>query len=355
MVSKMEGLTEQERRNIIVEFYERNVKCGKSYTVKHFQEQGVSRRTCYSVLATYEERGSTKRATGSGRPAVKMPKAARTRLLKAASDKKGVTSRKLARKFNIDRSYVSKLLAKGQVKWHRRERAPAATPEQEQKQRARCRKLSRERLPAKSDISIIMDDESFFPFKHDEMPGNAGYYTSDKENTPPEVRYRRKKKFPPKLLVWMAISDRGYSELFFVPNKGSINGEVYRTECIERRLLPFITKHHSDGNYLFWPDLASAHYANLTTTLLKDKNVNFVDKQSNPPNVPQLRPIEDVWLWLQQKVYEGGWEAETEAQLRRRIKRCVKEVDWVRVQKALKAVKTNLRKAADQGALAVLH
>ena len=39
------------------------------------------------------------------------------------------------------------------------------------------------------------------------------------------------------------------------------------------------------------------------------ENVHFVDKASNPPNVSQARPIENLWGILAQKVYEGGWQA----------------------------------------------
>ena len=145
------------------------------------------------------------------------------------------------------------------------------------------------------------------------------------------------------------------SRPFFVPSRGSINGEVYRRECIEARLVPFLEKHHSDGDYIFWPDLASAHYAAATQDLFREKNINFVPKESNPPNTPQLCPIEDFWSWLKQLVYEGGWEAETEDQLRRRIQCCLGKLDWTLVQTSLQAVKGRVRKAADHGALSVHH
>jgi hypothetical protein len=77
---------------------------------------------------------------------------------------------------------------------------------------------------------------------------------------------------------------------------------------LEKRLLPFINEYHQDHNYIFWPDLASAHFA-ATTVAWMDQNVNYVPKRLNPPNVPQARPIEKFWGCLAQKVYEGGWEA----------------------------------------------
>ena len=50
-------------------------------------------------------------------------------------------------------------------------------------------------------------------------------------------------------------------------------------------------------------------------------------KQINPPNVPQARPIENFWVCLTQKVYERGWETNTEQQLIRRIESKMKEFD----------------------------
>ena len=45
-----------------------------------------------------------------------------------------------------------------------------------------------------------------------------------------------------------------------------------------------------------------------------DENVKFVPKDMNPPNAPPKH------VQLRQKVYEGGWETETEQQLIRCIK-----------------------------------
>ena len=53
----------------------------------------------------------------------------------------------------------------------------------------------------------------------------------------------------------------------------------------------------------------------------------FVPKRFNPLNLTQTYPIENFWGCLAQKVYEGGWEVETEKQLIRRIKSKMKEFD----------------------------
>jgi hypothetical protein len=42
---------------------------------------------------------------------------------------------------------------------------------------------------------IIMDDEKYFTFSGHNMPGNAGYYSSDKTTCPNNVRFFGKEKF----------------------------------------------------------------------------------------------------------------------------------------------------------------
>ena len=79
-----------------------------------------------------------------------------------------------------------------------------------------------------------------------------------------------------------------------------------------RRLIPFLHEHHADDNYIIWPDLATSYNANDTTALLHEKNIHFVPKSGNPPNVPQLRAIENFWDILKSKVYDGGLTAKAE-------------------------------------------
>ena len=198
-----------------------------------------------------------------------------------------------------------------------------------------------------TSVKVVMDDKSYFPFGHNEMPGNDRFYTKDKGEVPPNVKYSQKKKFEPKLLVWLAISEDGHSEPFFVPSRGNVNGSVYREECILRRLVPFLQKYHADKDYVFWRDLASSHYAKDTVALFRDQNIHFVPKDVNPPKVPQLRPIEKFWRILKSKVYDGGWTARTVHQLKLRILKCLRELDWTVVQGMMSSIKTNIRKAAD--------
>lgn len=122
----------------------------------------------------------------------------------------------------------------------------------------------------------------------------------------------------------------------------AVNQHVYLNKCIQQRLIPFIKKYHPDNNYVFWPDLASSHYAKSVISFLNAENIIFVAKEDNPPCVPKLRPIENFWSILKGMVYAKGWEAQSEAQLQNRIKYCMKNVDLRVVQKMLESVPKKL-------------
>ena len=46
----------------------------------------------------------------------------------------------------------------------------------------------------------------------------------------------------------------------------------------------------------------------------------MLKKEENPPNSPQIRPIENYWGILKMKVYEGNWSDKDREALIRRIK-----------------------------------
>ena len=197
-----------------------------------------------------------------------------------------------------------------------------------------------------------MNFEKCLCFDGEIMPNSARYYTAHKSKLLGDVSFIKKNNYPKNKLMWLAISNRGMSVPYFRPSKSvAINTEIYINECLQPRLLPFIHKHHGDFNYLFWPDLARAHYSKESVAWMNE-NVYFVDETTNPPNVPQARPIENLWGILAQKVYEGGWEAKTQQELISRIQSQLKKFDSIFLQSLMGGVKTKLRAIADRGVLA---
>ena len=135
------------------------------------------------------------------------------------------------------------------------------------------------------------------------MPGNNVFYSNNLATSPPEIKFQFQKKFQPKVMPYVALSNAGVSQPYFMPSGLAINQNVYQNECLSKILIPFIKKYHGNGNYIFWPDKASAHYAKGTTDF---QNIPFVPKDRNPTNLPQCRPIEDFFSELSSLVYRKG-------------------------------------------------
>jgi transposase len=70
--------------------------------------------------------------------------------------------------------------------------------------------------------------------------------------------------------------------------------------------MPFINDYHDKDKVLFWPDLASSHYTNTVRQYLDQNSIPFVNRNFNPQNCPQARPIETLWSILKDMVYDQG-------------------------------------------------
>jgi transposase len=316
-----------------------------------FKDKPISRATIFRVLKDCRDGKEPENKKIPGR-SPKLSARTTKSLLSSAKNKVGQSTRKLARKFGISKSGVHKILAKNNVIYRKRQRAPKYTAKQLEKIPICCRALRRKHFA--NGKCIILDDEKYFTFAHHELSGNDGYYTDNIETTPDDVKYAGKSKFEPKVLVWASISSKGVSAPLIRPNKSkAVNADIYIGQCLPK-LKQFIEKYHAGDEIMFWPDLASSHYAKKTLDWLNERKIPFVPKEDNPPNLPQARPIEKFWAVLDRMVYDGGWEAQNEQQLINRIKRKMKEIDINTVQNLIRDIRSTLRKIEDNGPLSAL-
>ena len=288
-------------RKVVKNFTVKNPNIKKSEIVKHFMKEGFARQTIYRTLNRLNSHQSLKNNKKSGRPS-SWTTARRQNLKRLVNNRKGVSQRRLAKKFTVTQPNICQQLSKMKICCKKREK----TPKYDERQAVKSKKLSRKlvNLLYKNKYMVVIDDEKYFTFSGENYPGNDNYYTSDKEKCPDNVRFKGIDKYPKKVMVWIAMSAYGISKPHFRESKAeAVNGYVYLEECLKKRLLPFIEKYHQDSPYIFWPDLASSHYAGVCTEWMTGK-INFVEKGINPPNIPQARPIENFWGDLSQKVYE---------------------------------------------------
>ena len=102
------------------------------------------------------------------------------------------------------------------IRYYKKQRAPKYTDKQLEEVPTRARRLYR--MLSNNDFELIMDDEKYFLLQDQSTPTNRSFYTSDKRTTVPQVKFRRTQKFEAKILVWIAISEKGISK----PNRNKL-------------------------------------------------------------------------------------------------------------------------------------
>lgn len=331
-------------RNII-NFYGNHTK---SETVAKFAGVPYSRSSIYAILERYENNGNLNRKVGSGRKATKASPGIKKRLLETATGKVGQSVRKLGRKFHLSKSYVHDILRNNSVIYRKRKEAPKTSEKQKVIQKERLELLMKF-VCEKSKTDFVLDDESYFTLTGSQNPGY--YVDRDKvEDVPDEIRLTFREKFCPKVLVWAAVSCRGMSTLCIRKTKAeAVNAEIYVKECLRKHLLPFLKEKYPSGHFVFWQDLASCHYAKFTQNWLSEEKVPVISKKINPPNAPQIRPIERFWAHLKAKVYADGWTAQSEDQLCRRIKEKAKTFNDLYFSKLFEHFKERIIRAHLKG------
>lgn len=348
-------MTRAEREALsrrVCNFYHDSANNQVKTTVNYFVKQNIPRRTVYFILKKYLQYGMNRDRPRSGRPS-KLSDQNLKAIVRSVNDRSGVSQRKIARRFQVHQSTISRnLLRRTSVVIRKRRHAPKMDSEdQEKRSKKNCGKLYRKLL---NGCDLIIDDEKYFTLGGDNVCGNRYFYSTNPGRTPASIKYQRKKKFQPKVMIWMAMSAKGVSSVYVHRGKQAVRQDTYLEQCINNRLLPFIEQYHHNTNILFWPDLASSHYSNAVQQRLHEKNIPFVARQDNPPNVPQARPIETVWTLLERRVYENNWEAKNLDVLCRRIKEKVKELDRKMLQDMIEGVRKKLRKMWREGLYSVL-
>ena len=201
------------------------------------------------------------------------------------------STRDLAKRFKTSIGMIQRIKTRHFLKTYKKRKVPKKSVEQQSRAKTRARKLYN-RILDNWGKYILMDDETYVKQDAKTLPGPQFYTKSVEEDVDDADCTVALEKFGQKVLVWQAICTCGLrSSIFFT--KGTINAQVYLDECLKKRLLPLYKQHKSPP--LFWPDLASAHYDKSVLQWLPHNNIQFVEKNINPLNYPEHRPIERFW------------------------------------------------------------
>ena len=226
---------------------ERVQKCIKNHPdaslkkiVDSFVEIGCSRRSVYRWANSALQNRKVGRNTRVGPPLRIATKGTIQKVKRYFDHRTGRSQRKIAGKIGCSQAYISRLIKKHtDIRCYKKSKRPLMTDKQKQQARPKCRKM----YYRYRGTDFVLDDEAYFPLSHNNLPGNDRFYSSDRSETPDEVKYDHKAKFAPKLLVWLAISPKGVSKPYFCPSGLAINQNVY-LDIIKNNLKPFLLSNY---------------------------------------------------------------------------------------------------------------
>ena len=245
---------------------------------------------------------------------------------------KNTSVRRVANRAGIHWTTVQNVKKKYGIKTNKCIKVPKYVENQEKRAKTNCRKLYRKSVTK----VLVIDDETYVPCDPRQACVQKFFNFKNKDQVPHDVRYKPIEKFPKKYLVWQAMDDRGHVSKPYV-KIGTMKAKEYLSECIEKILLPFLQKYKIKSNALFWPDLATIHYAKVVQNWFRANGIEFVEKESNPPNCPQARPIEKFWAICKR-----------EYSMRTRVPKNLKEFEKIWTEISEKMAKTHAKQTDEE-------
>ena len=329
-------MNEEERRQVIISKWLENPQRANHFIAKELK---FPRSTVDLVLNRYFETLTTSRKPGTGRKVGSHDEKLGKKVVAAIKAKRCMSVRDVGKKCRTTPKLVQKTKQRKGMKTHKKQKIPKVSEKQRKTIKTRARKLY-DHLRANS-VMLVLDDETYVKADFSTLPGSQFYTKFEGETLPDHETSIAVEKFGKKYLVWQAISGSGERSAIFV-TEGTVNGEIYRKECLQKRLLPFLRK--LGVSTLFWPDLASSHYAKDTIKFMEDNDISFVAKDMNPPNVPQCRPIERYWALVKAKLQKTEQAAKNIEDFKRKWKRASGKIEKSIVQKLMEGIQIKLRK-----------
>lgn len=293
----------------IIQFFMTN-NGDRKITIKHFVDEGCKRRTIQQVLKRYVDTDKVGYSKKSGpQPSVLTAKQLQ-KIKNHYMRNPNISERSTAAKFKISKTSVANAKKKLRIKSKKKITGPNYVKDQKERAERSLRKLYKLSIPSGGNKFFVMDDETYCPVDPSQVPGNEYYNIVDDCEIDNEFKTKRKSKFYPKYLVWQAIAQDGQVSEPYITS-GTINKQVYLEECVKKHLVPFINKLKQDHDVIFWPDMATSHYATIVCNYLNEHKIDYITKERNAPAVPNQRPIERFWALCKRRYKVLNKECDT--------------------------------------------
>jgi len=322
---------------------------GARKLVKEFPEKNWQVRSVQRLLNKLRETGTSDRQPGSGRP-----RTVRTQeninavgdLVLSQENAPGThrTVRQTARETGISQTSIVRIIHDDlQLKCFKKKRAQQLTEANRLSRAERSQQLL-DKFSEHQVGFIFFTDEKVFTVAPPVNPQNDRVYapaTNKKRDINAGRLLRTRPTFSKSVMVSVAISKLGCTNLIFVEPGTKINGQYYRDVLLMREMLPAIRRIAGDV-FVFQQDNAPAHRARETVELLHRETPMFISPDMWPANSPDLNPVDyRIWGVMQERVYRA--QIRDEGELRQRLVETWTEFQQSVVDEAIEQWRERLR------------
>ncbi|CAM4782320.1 unnamed protein product [Rotaria magnacalcarata] len=253
----------------------------------------ISKRTIFYWLKSIKATDTIQLQGPPGCPMLVRSKGLIQKVKHRLSNKKPISARSLAKKLNVSRSTVRRIIKDdlGYKAFVKRV-APKLTEKQKIKRKSFglwVRKNIRKSMTAQ----ILFSDEKRFDLDGMYNRQNERIYAATRDEADEKGAVHRKTKFPTGVMVWLGVCYEGITRPVIIEN-GTIDTNRYIAD-----ILPVALKDGKQmlGNeFIFQQDGATPHTAKETQQWCKIHFFDFWSKDRWPPNSPDLNPL-DYCVW----------------------------------------------------------
>ena len=235
---------------------------------------------------------------------------------------KTTSSRKLALSLAISRSSALRIIKEDlKLKSYKMVTEPLLTDEHKAKRKTFANWV-RKHYRKEDTMRFVFSDEKMFDIDGVYNAQNDRIWAVDLEDADRKCRKKQRRKFPQKVMVWLAVCSEGVSPLVLFEN-GTVDHVRYIHE-----VLPVARKFGNKvfgNNWTFQQDGARPHTHKETQDWCSTNLPSFIDKERWPPNSPDLNPLDySIWNEFAQSV---NWKKVTSKKtLIIELKRAVKAI-----------------------------
>jgi len=201
--------------------------------------------------------------------------------------------REIERETGISRSSIRHIAKKDlSIKTFRRREVQLLSDADIRKRLVACKRLKKRLTKQKLDRTWY-SDEKIFTVQAPSNSQNDHLYANvkSKSDVSAERLLKGRKHFSQSIMVSVAVSKLGKTDLVFVQPGAKINSIYYCDNVLEQGLLPDIHRLSND-DFLFQQDGVPAHRSRHTAAYLCSNVAEFIEPENWPPNSPDLNPVD---------------------------------------------------------------